>query len=263
MVLVDTNRNANETSYILEFPNGKTQLELIHDRNGAITDPYQEKRTDNYWKYSLFVDDIQRVYHNLQDKNHVVGEAYQFGNIGYLSHTKDPENHQIEFIQKTFEKDTPVTENDSRYPLLESPVMGLITIRSVDPLRSIRFYEAFFEMKLYVRMYVDRGSGFTLYFLGRKGLNPPNPDMDAIENRTWMYQQNEPFIEIQYYWGSEYATDFVLETDTPLGFRGMVFKSNAMAQFKERFLKSNIPIETSSEGTIKITSPDGHTITIE
>ena len=64
------------------------------------------------------------------------------------------------------------------------------------------------DLKLLVRMYVKRGAGFTLYFLGDKKLQPPNPDIDAIENREWMYQQSHLFIEIQHYWSSEFDDEF-------------------------------------------------------
>ncbi|WP_290672028.1 hypothetical protein [Kordia sp.] len=62
----------------------------------------------------------------------------------------------------------------------------MFTIRTKDPLKIIAFYENILDLKLFVRMYVDRGIGFTLYFLGDKNLQAPNPDIDALENIEWM-----------------------------------------------------------------------------
>ena len=261
MLHIDTIVEPELTTYVLQFKARGLKLELLHEKHAHGIGIYQEKRLDNYWKFSLFVSDIERIYGIMHNKRYTIGEAYQFRNIGYLSHTKDPENHQIEFIQKTFKfKGSSIAPN-STYPLLECPEFGLITIRSKDPLKSIRFYESIFEMKLYVRMYVDRGNGFTLYFLGKKELQVPNLDIDAIENREWMYQQKEIFIEIQHYWGSEYDKNFALGNTEPLGFRAMVFHISSLRTLKEKLEKAHIPMKESFTKEKYIISPDGHRIT--
>ena len=190
----------NTTNYCLQLPKANFSLVLAHDTK---LDDYQEKPIDNYWKYSLFVNNIEAQCTLLREQGYAVGEAFQFGDIGYLAHTADVENHKIEFIQKTF-KDKPMLDKPNEM------VLGLLTIRTKDPVKVIKFYEEVFDMKLFVRMYVDRANGFTLYFLGDKNLKAPTNDIDAVENREWMYQQNHLFIEIQHYWNSEYDKDFEL-----------------------------------------------------
>lgn len=247
----------NESTYYeLGFANIHFYLQLKYTPTlEKIT--YKEKVTDNYWKYSIFVNDIQRVYKKLKEKEVTIGKPFQFGDIGYLSHTVDLENHQIEFIQKTFKQNTPNSNNS----LLEKPELGLITIRTKDPIKSIKFFEVILDLKLFVRMYVDRGKGFTLYFLGNKNLQVPNPDIDAIENREWMYQQNHLFIEIQHYWNSEYDIDFSLKPTEGNGLKSINF-SGSLNVIKERLMKNKISFHQEKDKIIFETI-DKHQISLK
>ncbi len=245
--------------YDLCFENTNLYLQLKHNPTLDKV-AYQQEPTDNYWKYSIFVDDIQRVYKALQKQKHVVGKPYQFEDIGYLAHTTDLENHQIEFIQSTFEKNTPKTKPDTSYPLLENPKLGLITIRTKDPIKSIGFFEDILDLKLLVRMYVKRGNGFTLYFLGDRNLNVPNKDIDAVENREWMYQQSHWFIEIQHYWGSEYNDDFALKSTFNNGLKRINF-SGDLGVLKDRLVINNIPFRQENDKII-FETVDKHEITL-
>ncbi len=232
------------TYYELGFENTFFYLQLKY--TPALNKiAYKERATDNYWKYSIFVNDIQRVYKKLKEQEVTIGKPFQFGEIGYLSHTVDFENHQIEFIQKTFKQNTP----NSNKSLLEKPELGLITIRTKDPIKSIKFFETILDLKLFVRMYVDRGEGFTLYFLGNKNLQAPNPDIDAIENREWMYQQNHLFIEIQHYWNSEYDIDFSLKPTECNGLKSINFSGN-LNVIKERLMKNKISFHQEKDKII-------------
>ena len=187
-------------------------------------------------------------------------------------HTKDTENYSIEYIQKFFKNNSKPTTNIESLPLKEAPVFGLITLRTRDPLKSIKFYEHLFELKFLVRMYVDHGNGrgFTLYFLGPKHLQPPNElDIDAIENREWMYQQKESFIELQYHWGTE--QDFNLEysdrSDKVIGLKGIVFETSDLSDVILKLRRSNITVskeqeEISHEEVVFLRGPDNQKIII-
>lgn len=212
MRLCKTEDNDTHVVYTLCFENASQQLQLVHEKDKNLA-PYALSPQDSYWKFSIFVDDIQQVYQRLMAQGHSVSEPYQFGDIGYLAHTLDSENHQIEFIQKSFQG-KPIVNNNT-------PVLGLLTLRTADPMKSIRLFETVLDMKLLVRMHVERGSGFSLYFLGDKNLTPPSSDMDALENREWMYQQQHLFIELQHYWGSEHNPDFALQSTPDQGLQQM------------------------------------------
>lgn len=246
--LLRKDKKGNQTIFYLKNAAHQYLLELLHDSNSRITN-YEQDAHDNYWKYSLFVDDIQRVFNQFNQIEHTTGEAYQFGDIGYLMHTVDKENHQIEFIQKTFKQNTKSVPDDHNYFLKEFPVLGLLTIRTKDPLKSIRFFESILDLKLQVRMYVSRGRGFTLYFLGNKNLQPPNPDIDAIENREWMYQQNHLFVEIQHYWATEYDDDFSLNTTSGCGLVSINFSGDCDA-LEKKLNDHNIDFEQKDESII-------------
>ncbi|MCK8521532.1 hypothetical protein M0D21_08130 [Aquimarina sp. D1M17] len=215
---------------------------------------YQEAAIHNYWKYSLFVDDIQKAYRNVQKHNFPIGEPYQFDDIGYLSHTEDTEHHKVEYIQKTFRQNTPVQTE-------EPTALGLLTIRTKDPVKTIKLYEDILGMKLFVRMYVNRGKGFTLYFLGDQDLEAPNPDIDAIENREWMYQQSHLFIEIQHYWNSEQDDNFVLEVTDKNGLQTINFLGN-LNTVKQRLVANNILFHQEKD-QILFKTIDNHTILVK
>lgn len=246
---IKTIEKENQKHYVLQAKNTNFLLELIHNSKEREIENYQELPQDNYWKYSLFVDDITRTATILNKLNIAVNEPFQFGNIGYLAHIQDTENHKIEFIQKTFKQHTPKKTPTSKHPLQELPIFGLITIRSKDPVKSIQFYEKVLHMKLFVRMYVERGNGFTLYFLGDKNLTPPNPDIDALENREWMYQQKHCFIEIQHYWGTETNTDFNLKVN-PLGLQKIILTSNNLENDLQILSANNISFSKEKEGIV-------------
>lgn len=246
----------DDTFYNLYFKNTSFYVQLKYTQI-LQKQSYNQAPTDNYWKYSLFVNDIQKAYKALQHQNHVIGEPFQFGDIGYLAHTTDVENHQIEFIQKTFKQNKPILPS-IKTSWQDQIDIGLLTIRTKDPIKSIKFYEELLDLKLFVRMYVDRGNGFTLYFLGDKSLEVPNPDIDAIENREWMYQQSHLFIEIQHYWNSEYDDEFYLKSDSKNGLQSINFTGD-LSILKGRLLEKDISFQ-EEEGMLVFKTLDGHTI---
>jgi len=108
---------------------------------------------------------------------------------------------------------------------------------------------------------VTRGNGFTLYFLGDKSFDVPNQDIDAIENREWMYQQNHLFIEIQHYWNSEYDTNFSLKPTPNNGLKSINFSGN-LDVLKERLIAKNISFRQEND-KISFETIDKHLATIE
>ena len=271
MTLKGQRENERSAAYELQYPGQESALELIHDRTTSAVESYQQEKSDNYWKFSLFVDDIQQAYRFLMGRGVPTNEPHQFGDIGYLMHTQDHENYQLEFIQKTFQHNSPGGPGAGESPdRIGRPLLGLITIRTRDPMKSIHFYESCLGMKMLVRMYVNRGDGFTLYFLGTKDLRPPNPDWDAIENREWLYQQQETFIELQYYWGSEYREGFALKANhsSSMGLDGIKFRSGDLEATKRGLSENDIDFTTAADDAtrrpgIRLLSPDAHRIVVE
>lgn len=282
--------NSQIAYYQLQAQNSPlgAKLYLRHDKEAASgAAGYELGPSDSYWKYSLFVDDIQRVATELRSRSaegeSAVSEPFQFGDVGYLAHLKDCENYAIELIQRTF-KATNTTETTERqpasaeqplaeYPLKELPQLGLITLRTADPVRSMQFYQQVCGLKLLVRMYVERGSGFTLYFYGPSHLTPPSSDIDAVVNREWLYQQPELFVELQHYWGSEWQPEFRLDNkaDDPYGlahFTLEVDPKTSLQQLRECLAELNLPAEevlhpVTHSAAILCQSPDGHPVYVQ
>ena len=190
-----------------------------------------------------------------------------------MLHTIDNTNYKIEYIQKHFKENTLPTLPEEAYPLKESPVFGLITLRTKDPVKTIKFFETNFSLKFIERMYVPKegNKGFTLYFLGPKHLKIPNlADPDAIENREWMYQQKETFIELQYDWGTEVDPDYHLidKSDSRLGLKKIVFECDDLNTAVQAFRKAKLEFEkmydtTSKTKYISLRSPDKHKIIVQ
>lgn len=199
---------------------GQRFLELVDGASG----PYTPQPEDAYWKFSLFVDDLSRVHQRLLQLGVEASTPNQFGEVGYLMHIADPAGHAIEFIQTRFKGDGLSVPPVLSAPLHERPVLGLLTLRTKDPIKSVDFFRRRFGLELFVRMYVRRGRGFSLYFLGDSALSAPSADIDAIENRPWMYSSGSCFIELQYYWGSEFDPGFSLMNPAPgeAGFSGIL-----------------------------------------
>lgn len=153
--------------------------------------PYVHRSRDNYWKFSVFVRDIEAAAARVPGAT----APAQFGDVGYLAHAEDDAGHKIELIQKSFAQDPLVDD--------EAPQLGLMTLRTRDPVKSVAEFCALFDLGYVVRMHVERAGGFSLYFLGPRGLVPPSPGVDALENRTWMYGQRALFIELQHRWSDK------------------------------------------------------------
>ena len=60
----------------------------------------------------------------------------------------------------------------------------------------LRFYRDFLGMKLLVREDVS-DYGFFLYFLAFTDDKPPSSNIDAVENREWLYQRQYTVLELQ------------------------------------------------------------------
>lgn len=211
------------TTYPLHCALSGATLTFRHDPSVQAGSPYELRADDNYWKFSLFVDDIVKTADTLRSRGVEVTEPVQFGEVGYLAHFNDPEGFAIELIQRTFKSCGPKGSSPTSpagSAASTPPQLGLITLRTCDPLQSVAFYERRAGLRLFVRMYVERGKGFTLYFLGPQHLSPPSANIDAVENREWLYQQHELFVELQHYWGSEWQAEFTLadRLDEPSGF---------------------------------------------
>lgn len=157
--------------------------------------PYAPSPEDLYWKIALSVPNIDLACSQLRNLGVECSEPNQFRDVGYLAKFLDPEGFSIELIDHWFKGDRPNGEYDETL-LGGGAHLSLVTLRTSDisaiepdilrtgmtPL-SVQPVEPF---------------GFTLYFYGPPGEKSPNPDLTAIENRTWTYRRPYTVLEVQH-----------------------------------------------------------------
>ena len=76
-------------------------------------------------------------------------------------------------------------------------VIGQITTRITDPKPSLEFYQKVLRMKL-MSVQPVTPYRFTLYFLAYTEEDPPNADVEAVENREWLWQRPYTTLELQH-----------------------------------------------------------------
>ena len=161
--------------------------------------PYRPSPQDLYWKIALAVPNIDLAYRQLTDKGIEVQVPRQVGDVAYLAHLLDPEGFAIELLDHWFEGERPGTDFDTQ-SLGGGPCLNLLTLRAADIGPVDRSVKALGMTPLSV-VPVPRG-GFTLYFYAFTDEEPPNPDLLAVENRTWVYQRPYTVLEVQHVSGA-------------------------------------------------------------
>lgn len=160
--------------------------------------PYGPSPQDLYWKIALAVPDIDLAYRQLVQKGIEVQAPRQVGDVAYLAHLQDPEGFTIELLDHWFEGDRP-TEAPDMQRLGGGPCLNLLTLRAADIGPVDRSVKALGMTPLSV-VPVPAG-GFTLYFYAFTDDEPPNADLLAVENRTWVYQRPYTVLEVQHVGG--------------------------------------------------------------
>jgi catechol 2,3-dioxygenase-like lactoylglutathione lyase family enzyme len=245
-----------ETCYRLAFPATQdTHLELRHRADVDPAVGYQHSRGDLYWKIGITLPDVDLARESLIAAGVAVGEARQFRDIGYLCHLADPDGFQIELLQHRFQQNHRPSQRDPALPLGCPAGFGQITIRVKDPELSIGFYETL-GMRLLSLKPVEP-YGFTLYFLASSDERPPHPDLEAAENREWLWQRPYPTLELQHRWGDA-APDGPYRTHDaqPLGFAGLAFTCGDLEARVAALQAEGLSVVVD-QGDAQITDPDG------
>lgn len=243
-----------------------TLLELWY-RHGAETDPnavYIPSAKDGYWKIGITLSDVDRARHRLQSSGVSVSDPHQFLDIGYLCHLADPDGYCIELLQHDFAQNYRPSPPRHECKLGSAPTLGQITLRIKDPAASLRFYGEVLGMRLLCRQVVEPHR-FTLYFLACTDEEPPDADLDAMENREWLWKRSYTMLELQHVWGTEH-TDFAYDKheDDSLGFWGISFATQDLpaliGELEDRGVHITTPLgfdPTLQANTALVLDPDG------
>lgn len=229
----------NEKEYYhLSFdtsPNSKEAfLELIFDKDNKETIfPKNKESLEGYWKIALSIKDVDIARENLLKKGIEVSPAFQVPNVAYLCHFYDPDGYCLELIQHKFQKNHIKEEENKTYALGNKAVFSLITYRVKDINKSLDFYTKELGLKLLSKMNVQQ-RGFNLYFLAlTEDILPNEEDIEAIENREWLWQREYTIIELQHILEFENDKDFKYEVGKSTGFNKITFISDKKKSLKD------------------------------
>lgn len=159
--------------------------------------PYRHKPDDRYWKIAITLPDLDVAVDQLTQNGVAATEPRQFQEIARMSHLADPEGYVIELLQHTFEGKPLTAVGDRSLPLGGGAQIGLVTLRTNDIATDLDFCSNHLGMTYLSRQAVtDRG--FDLYFLAFTNEQPPNSDVNAVENREWLWQRPYTSLEFQH-----------------------------------------------------------------
>ena len=234
MTLTHRDQVGGETALRLAYPGRRaslpTELELRHcpapARDVGREDAPQRERS--YWKIGITLADVDLARTRLQASGVAVSEPVQFEDIGYLCHLADPDGHVIELLQHRFAANhVPVAPRDE-LPLGCEATFGQISLRVKNAETALRFYRDRLGLVLLSRQPVRRHR-FTLYFLSAVADPLPDPDLEAVANREWLWQRPYTTLELQHRWEAEGASGPWAPSDSAAeGFDGVVIETNAL-----------------------------------
>ena len=139
--------------------------------------------------------------------------------------------------------------------------MSQITIRCKDAKISCSFYSNILGMKL-LSIQPSENYPFTLYFFAYTDSFPPNnTDLEAVENREWLWKQ--PFAQIELQHRHNLENDFQYVTNDNMG-QGCIPHVGFQIEVNEEIFK-RIGDENFSEvidGVLVVNDPDGYKIEV-
>ncbi len=162
--------------------------------------PYIHDPLDEYWKVGITLPDVDMAFEQLSRAGIGVTHPRQFLDIGYMCHLTDPEGFHIELLQHTFEGQQPTSPGKPELPLGGGAQIGQITLRITDLDAALTRYQHSLGMRLLSKQVVANRD-FTLYFLAFTDEMPPEVDLEAVQNRPWLWQRKYTTLELQHLTG--------------------------------------------------------------
>lgn len=206
----------------LHFTQGGGVLSLT---NAQKNNPYRALGSDRYWKIGITVPNLDLAAAQLADRGLVASTPQMFENIGYLCHLQDPEGFQIELLQHTFQDKPSAQRFPVEGPLGGGPCLAHVTLRTSDIATDLTNYRDRLGMTLLSRQAVP-AYGFTLYFLAHTNERPPDPDLDSVDNRPWLWQRPYPVLELQAF---NPTTRQINTVQNETGFDSLLFEPDSQA----------------------------------
>lgn len=158
---------------------------------------------DAYWKIGITVKNLDRAVEFLNRQAVTVSKPTQFLDIGYLCHLQDPAGCSIELLQHGFQGDEQEIVGDDRHPIGGQATLAHVTLRSNKEIfpKIQEWCTETLRMQL-LSVQPVKPFNFTLYFYGwPNDEDEPMPqpdDLEAVENRPWLWARPYGILEIQH-----------------------------------------------------------------
>lgn len=161
--------------------------------------PFKTSNDSLYWKIGLTFRDLDKAVEDLRTRGLSLPDPRQFLDVGYLCHLHDPNGFPIELLQQGFEGNHSTVESQGAHPVAAQATLAHVTLRVSD----LPALQALCERQLKMRlMSVQRISlperKFDLYFYGWSDEILPDPDVEAVANREWLYARPYSLLELQH-----------------------------------------------------------------
>lgn len=167
---------------------------LIEFHEGA-TEPYTTTREDFYWKIGITVRNLDHAVRYLRQEGWPVSDPHQFRDIGYLCHIQDPQGFNIELLQQGFEGNHAPAPHG--HPIGAQATLAHITLRITDIMAAKAYCEGELGMRL-MSVQPVQDYEFCLYFYGWSNETLPQPDLEAVKNREWLWARPHALLELQH-----------------------------------------------------------------
>ena len=151
-----------------------------------------------YWKIGITVGDLDAAVRHLRERGVPVSDPTQFQDIGYMSHLADPNGFQIELLQQGFEGNAkPVTAG--AHPVTVFGILAHVTLRITDLAAAKRVCEDKLNMRLMSVQGIEvPGRKFRLFFYAWSQDELPDPDLEAVANREWLWERPYTLLELMH-----------------------------------------------------------------
>ena len=186
-------REFGKTDKSVTFGFGSDRCQLQFDQKPVTS--IAPGPNDFYWKIGITLRDLDAAVSFLRDQGLAVSDPVQFRDIGYMSKIFDPKGFTIELLQQGFKGHEKQLAHG--HPVGSQAILAHITLRVTDLAAAKYFFEDGLGMRL-MSVQPVREHGFCLYFYSWSDVTLPDPDLEAIENREWLWSRPYTFIELQH-----------------------------------------------------------------
>ena len=167
----------------------------------------QSTSSDAYWKIGITVKNLDHAVGFLRLQGILVSKPVQFLDIGYLCSLRDPAGLSIELLQQGFGGDhediSSLSSQEDFHPIGGQATLAHITIRTTNLPQIQKWSEESMGMRL-LSIQPVAAYGFTLYFYSwSKDVLPKPNDLNAVENRPWLWARPYALLEFQHLEGND------------------------------------------------------------